>query len=407
MNIPQWLRSLGERLIMLAGVGLTMGIAVLAWQIIGQPPDESDPSYRLQTISDGLNRPTGITHAGDTRLFITEQGGRVMIVDDGALLPEPFLDITAQVTTRNVEQGLLGLAFHPDYAENRYFFVHYSDIEKGDTMVMRYQTRADDPNRADPDSGEQVLFIEQPSSRHNGGQLVFGADGYLYIGLGDGAREEDRDGHGQDPSTLLGAILRLDVDELPYRIPPDNPYVDDPTARPEVWAYGLRNPWRFSFDAESGDLWIGDVGELTYEEVNYVPAAQAPGSNFGWSVWEGTWRTDFGAMTLGGRAEATMPVHVYEQSEEGNFITGTRSYCAVIGGYVYRGANLPDLTGRYLFGDWCAGTIWTLTQGADDTWEADVLHELDEAFAAFGQGSDRELYLASYAGTLYRLAAAE
>jgi glucose/arabinose dehydrogenase len=300
----------------------------------------------LQPVASGLERPVGIANAGDGsgRLFILEQVGRIRIVRDGELLSSPFLDISGRVGSSASEQGLLGLAFHPGYAENGLFFVNYTD-QQGDTVVARFSVSAD-PNRADPASEAQILTLPQPAGNHNGGHLAFGPDGYLYVGTGDGGGAGDQYGNGQNGGTLLGAMLRLDVDGAqPYLIPAGNPFVDNPAVRDEIWALGLRNPWRYSFDRLTGDLYIADVGQNQYEEVNYQPADAPGGLNYGWPIMEGM--HCFPADRDCARAGLTQPVVEYQHAQG----------CSVTGGYVYRGQEFPALTGIYLFGDFCSGRI--------------------------------------------------
>ncbi len=246
-----------------------------------------DPSgYTWLQIASGLDTPVGITNAGDeTRLFIIEQPGRIRILVNGILLPSPFLDISSHVSGQS-EQGLLGLAFHPRYALNGYFYINYTD-RQGNTVIARYQVRQDNPNQADPKSEQRLLYLQQPFPNHNGGGMAFGPDGYLYLGLGDGGSGGDPLGNGQSTNTLLGKILRLDVDQgEPYAIPADNPYANG-GGMPEIWAYGLRNPWRFSFDRLTGNLYIGDVGQSSFEELDFQPANIPGGVNYGWNIMEG------------------------------------------------------------------------------------------------------------------------
>jgi len=312
------------------------------------PPQGAVP-VTLQEIASGLSAPLYLTSPpGDERLFIVEQPGTIRIVTGGGLAPEPFLDITAQVSSGG-ERGLLGLAFPADYAASGRFIVHYTNLE-GDTRVSRFQVSAD-PNRADPAS-ETVLFAaDQPFSNHNGGQILFGPDGFLYIGLGDGGASGDPDGRGQRLDEPLGSILRIDVAGppaagLPYAIPPDNPFVATVGALPEIWSLGLRNPWRFSFDRATGDLYIGDVGQDQWEEVNYSPAAEGAGRgiNYGWDIMEG--RHCFASADCDS-AGLVLPVLEYDHG------TG----CSIAGGYVYRGAAIPELQGHYFYSDFCRGFV--------------------------------------------------
>ena len=278
----------------------------------------------------------------------------------GQLLAEPFLDLTGQVSGSS-EQGLLGLAFAPDFAESGHFFVNYTD-ENGDTVIARYRVSADDPDRADPSSRSVILEVDQPAANHNGGMLAFGPDGYLYVGMGDGGGARDQYKNGQNPQTLLGKMLRLDVASAgaqAYAVPPDNPWVasdwNGQDVRDEIWALGLRNPWRFSFDRETGDLWIGDVGQGDREEIDYVSAGSRGGINFGWPIMEGTACLDGDTCDQAG---LTPPVTDY--THEGN--------CSVTGGYVYRGGQIPAWNGLYFYGDYCSGKIWTLAADGHGGW---------------------------------------
>jgi glucose/arabinose dehydrogenase len=315
----------------------------------------------------------------------------IRIFRDGHLSGSPYLDITDRVGSSANEQGLLGLAFHPNYAGNGLFFVNYTD-RQGDTVVARFSVSAD-PERGDPASEVLVLTLPQPAGNHNGGHLAFGPDGYLYIGTGDGGGAGDQYGNGQNGGTLLGAMLRLDIDGAPpYAIPPGNPFVDDPAVRDEIWAMGLRNPWRYSFDRLTGDLYIADVGQNRYEEVNYQPAA-APGSrNYGWPITEGThcFPKDRSCDQTG----LAQPVMEYDHSQG----------CSVTGGYVYRGQAFPSLTGVYLYGDYCSGRIWGLVADQAGAWHAAELAQADARLSSFGEDETGELYLLDMGdGELFRI----
>lgn len=372
------------------------------------PPAALQPTdYRLSLLVGGLRHPTYLTHAGDGsgRLFVVEQPGSIRIVRDGALLPEPFLSIEGAVGSRALEQGLFSVAFHPNYAANGFFFVNYTD-NNGDSVIARYSVSAD-PDAADPDSGVLLMSVEQPYVNHNGGQLQFGPDGYLYIGLGDGGSAGDPQGNGQNLGTLLGSLLRIDP-RLPgadadagstpqglsaYGLPPDNPFVGRADARPEIWAYGLRNPWRFSFDRLTGDLYIADVGQGGYEEIDFQPASSRGGENYGWNIMEGNHRYAAGAA-----AGLVPPVAEYSHAEGG---------CSVTGGYVYRGAALPVLNGAYLFGDFCSGLIWALQPTGPDGWQRQLLFRSGLQISSFGEDQDGELYVLDWAGAAYRLQSRE
>jgi glucose/arabinose dehydrogenase len=354
----------------------------------------SNMHLELQTIVGGLARPVAVANAGDGsgRLFVVEKGGTIRVVEqNGTLLDAPFLDIRDRVGSSGSEQGLLGLAFHPDYASNSQFFVDYTD-QQGNTQVSRFLVTGD-PNRADPASEQPILSLNQPASNHNGGDLVFGPDGYLYIGAGDGGGAGDRYGNGQNLGTLLGAILRLDVDGgSPYAIPADNPFVGDEAARGEIWAYGLRNPWRFSFDRATGDLYIADVGQDTYEEVDVQPAGSTGGENYGWPIMEGLhcYPADAPCSSVG----LVPPVTEYEHGG---------LHCSITGGYVYRGSAFPFFQGVYVFGDYCSGVIWGMRQGSDG-WQVVELSRSAIRISTFGESEDGEVYVADLGvGVLYRL----
>jgi glucose/arabinose dehydrogenase len=355
------------------------------------PPDSS--KYQWVKVVDGFQRPLFVTNAGDDRLFIVEQGGRISIFQDGKLLDEPFLDVSSLVSRSGNEQGLLGLAFHPKYAQNGEFFINYTDV-KGDTMVARYHVSKDNPNVAAPNSAKPVIQIDQPYSNHNGGDVVFGPDGYLYIGMGDGGSAGDPQGNGQNPKALLGKILRLDVDNGdPYAAPKDNPYVANSALAPEVWAMGLRNPWRFSFDRQTGDLFIADVGQNQWEEVDFQPADSKGGENYGWNIMEGTHNYSGAAVPEG----LMMPFAEYSHSEGG---------CSITGGYVYRGKALPDLNGVYLFADYCSGKIWSSYRDDAGQWQTSLFMQTNYVISSFGEDAAGELYLLDHGnGAVYRLEA--
>lgn len=360
-----------------------------------QPPggEPSPVGLGLETVVEGLDFPLWLTAPpDDPRLFVVEKGGRVRIVEDGALLPTPFLDLSGQVSTGS-EQGLLSLAFHPDYASNGRFFVNFTDTA-GDTRVVELRVSATDPHRADPGSARVVLAIEQPFSNHNGGFVLFGPDGMLYVGTGDGGSGGDPQGNGQDTGTLLGKLLRIDVDGgQPYAIPSDNPFVDTPGARPEVWAYGLRNPWRFSFDRETGDLYVADVGQNRLEEVNAVRGAGA-GLNYGWNVMEGT--RCFEPPQGCDRSGLTLPVTEFDHGDG----------CSVTGGFVYRGSAIPDLRGTYLYSDYCSGFVrsFRFANGrAEGERRLPELEPPDDAVSSFGEDAAGEMYILTAGGGVHRI----
>ncbi len=351
----------------------------------------------LELVADGLRRPVGLVAAGDGsgRLFIVEQHGRIRVLEGGTVRAEPFLDVAERVSCCG-ERGLLGLAFHPGFRDNGLFFVDYTD-RRGDTVVSRFRASAD-RERADAASEELVLAFDQPFANHNGGQLAFGPDGYLYVGTGDGGAAGDPQDNGQSLSTLLGKLLRLDVEELPYRVPADNPFADAAGARPEIWAYGLRNPWRFSFDRETGDLFIADVGQNRWEEIDFQPSASRGGENYGWRSMEGS---HCFAPASGCRAEAlALPILEYGHGEG----------CSVTGGFRHRGRTVPQLAGLYVYADYCSGIVWGAEPAADGTWSSRRLLETRLAISSFGEDEEGELYVVHLGtrddGAVYRLASA-
>ena len=337
-------------------------------------------------------RMVHLTYADDDtdRLFLVLQPGRIMAFPhrDDAEATE-FMDIRERVSDAGNEEGLLGMALDPDFRETGHFYLSYTAANPRRSIVSRFSVSSDDPTRGDPDSEFILLVVPQPYANHNGGHIVFGPDGYLYVGLGDGGSSGDPRGNGQDLTTLLGTILRIDVRDAStaarYRIPSDNPFVGRTEGvRHEIWAYGLRNPWRFNFDRETGALWAGDVGQNRYEEVDLI----LPGGNYGWNVMEGFHCFRAGSCAQEGLA---LPIVEYANPEQG---------CSVTGGYVYRGARLPSLQGAYVYGDYCSGTIWSLRY---DVLEHRVLAETDLRIAAFAEGPNGELYILSFDGKIYRL----
>jgi glucose/arabinose dehydrogenase len=356
-------------------------------------PDEA--SVTLAPYASGFDRPLYLTHAGDGsgRLFVLEQSGNIWIVTDGQKSATPFLDVSDLISPSvfsggYTEQGLLGLAFAPDYATSGRFYINYTDTN-GNTVVARYSVSADDPNAADPASAVTILTQEQPYPNHNGGQLAFGAYGYLYIGFGDGGAGGDPENRAQNLGTWLGKILRIDVSGDSYTVPDDNPFVGTEGALPEIWAYGLRNPWRFSFDTATNDLYIGDVGQRDWEEIDFQPADSAGGENYGWRPLEGTRPYNDEPAP----ENAVMPVAEYSHGEG----------VSVSGGYVYRGTLLPDLVGVYFYGDFGSGTIWSLYRDASGTWQNTVFKQnTGNMISSFGQDEDGELYVVNYSGTILR-----
>jgi glucose/arabinose dehydrogenase len=354
-------------------------------------------SLQLVRAAGGFSRPLFVTNAGDasSRLFVVEQGGRIKIVKSGVVLPTPFLDIHTRVSCCG-EQGLLGLAFHPSYEKNGVFYVNYTDLN-GDTVVANYRRSTTNPNVAG--TFERVLLrVAQPYDNHNGGMLAFGPGGYLYIGLGDGGSGGDPGNRAQNLGSLLGKILRIDVNHwtatLPYAIPATNPYIGR-TGDDRIWAYGLRNPWRFSFDRRTGDLWIGDVGQNRYEEIDRATRASGGGRgrNFGWRVMEG--RACFSPPTGCNTSGKVMPLSVYSHTYG----------CSVTGGYVYRGTAYPAMVGAYIYGDFCSGRIWAVTAGGASSQTARLLLDTSHSISSFGESEPGFLYMTDLAsGELFRLA---
>jgi glucose/arabinose dehydrogenase len=368
---------------------MSLAALVLAAAVISH----AEPNVVLEPVVSGLSVPVAIAHAGDSRLFIVQQNGRIRISPaPQQLLPQPFLDVSSLISTGG-ERGLLGLAFHPRYAENGFFYVNYTDTS-GDTKVVRYTRSAADPNRADPNSARIILEVDQPFANHNGGQLQFGPDGYLYIGLGDGGSGGDPDNRAQNLSQLLGKMLRIDVDgAAPYAIPPSNPFVGRPGVRAEIWASGLRNPWRFSFDRNFGDLWIADVGQGEWEEVSFQPRTSIGGENYGWRRMEGT--HCFQPATNCNDGTLVLPVIEYDHSA---------GACSVTGGYVYRGTRSRRLNDMYIYADFCNGRIMGARRDAGGGLVSRLLFDAPFQVSTFGEDVNGELYVASYgSGEIFRI----
>jgi glucose/arabinose dehydrogenase len=346
-------------------------------------------SLGVQEIARGLDNPVYLTApAGDARLFIVEQPGRIRIVDNGRLIDKPFLDITRKVGFGG-ERGLLSVAFHPLYRSNGFVFVNYTD-KSGDTRIERYTASAD-PNVADPNSAKLVLTIDQPYANHNGGLNMFGPDGMLYIGMGDGGSQRDPHGNGQNTGVLLGKLLRLDVDRGdPYSVPSGNPYAGG-GGRGEIWAIGLRNPWRFAFDKVSGLLYVADVGQDKYEEMNIAPASRA-GVNYGWSTMDGP--SCFKSPVCD-KTGLQQPAFTYGHDQ------GT---CSIIGGFVYRGRRIPEVAGQYFYSDYCSSWVRSFSYangkaGASHQWIDGGLGSI----VSFGEDAEGELYICSSNGRVYRI----
>ncbi|MGH7518802.1 MAG: PQQ-dependent sugar dehydrogenase [Gemmatimonadales bacterium] len=352
-----------------------------------------DFALALETVSNDLVFPVDLTSPpGDPRLFVAEKGGRIRIIESGAVLPTPFLDLSDRVSTGG-EQGLLGLAFDPDYATNGRFVVNYTD-PAGDTRISAFRASAD-PDIADEASEALILGVDQPFVNHNGGQLAFGPDGYLYIGLGDGGDAGDPLENAQSLTTLLGKLLRIDLDGgAPYAIPPDNPFSAVAAARSEIWSYGLRNPWRFSFDRVTGDLYIGDVGQNEIEEIDVSPAASGAGrgANYGWDVMEG--RECFEPATGCDQSGLVLPAVQHDHGDG----------CSVTGGYVYRGSAIPALQGTYFYSDFCSGWIRSFRFAGGAATEQREWPALEAGnVTSFGQDDAGELYILTAGGTVYRI----
>lgn len=359
----------------------------------GEPPDAvgfPDASqFDWAPVAAGFAKPTDLADAGDF-LLIVEQAGIVRMIQGGQVREQPFMDISRRVGSSGSEQGLLGIALDPEFTANGIFYLNYTD-RNGDTVVSRFR-RSGDGLSGDPDSEQVLLQVDQPFANHNGGDLEFGPDGMLYIGLGDGGSGGDPRGNAQNMNTLLGKILRIDVrgQEL-YAIPADNPFAGG-GGRQEIWASGLRNPWRFSFDRQTGDAFIADVGQNRYEEVNFLPTGSPPGANFGWDYREAAHEFE-GSPPAG--LSLIDPIFEYDHGQG----------CSITGGYVYRGQDLPEFRGIYLVGDYCTGNIWGLLRGADGQWQSQLLFQVSANISSFGEDSSGELYLLDHrTGSIFRLA---
>ncbi len=378
------------------------------------------PPLSATLVASGFTRPTDIAHAGDSRLFITELSGRIRILNNGTILTTPFLDIDSKVMSGG-ERGLLGLVFHPDYPDTPYFYVNYTAVPDGRTVIARY-TASSNANVADPASELVLLEIDQPASNHNGGDLNFGPDGYLYIGMGDGGGSGDPNNNAQllapDPGNsnrnpLLGKILRIDVDSTAgnapdcgsgnYSIPADNPFADGPGGNcDEIWAYGVRNPWRFSFDRQTGDMYIADVGQTNREEINFQAAASSGGENYGWRCYEGN--ETYNTNGCGPVSNYVFPIDDYPRS---NSADPNDAGIAVTGGFVYRGAAYPLLLGYYVYADFGSNNFWLARQNGA-AWEITPVGNIAGVTnpSTFGEGSDGELYVAAYNdGAIYQIQA--
>jgi glucose/arabinose dehydrogenase len=353
-------------------------------------------SLTLQQVASGLEFPVFLSAPdGDARLFIVERAGRIRIVENGSLLATPFLDIQDRTSTDG-ERGLLSLAFHPQYETNGFFFIYYTNLD-GDITIERLRVAAGNRNAADPASRVVMLAIAHPVfSNHNGGLLSFGPDGFLYAGTGDGGGAGDPSGNAQNTNSLLGKLLRIDINIAApaYAIPPDNPFAGQAGRHGEIWAYGLRNPWRYAFDAAASLLYIADVGQVQREEIDIAPAAQG-GINYGWNIMEGTQCFNSASCNQGGLHR---PAFEYAHG------TNNANGCSITGGYVYRGSAIPALVGQYLFSDYCGGWLKSVRR-TDGSVSAPVDWAIPQVgnIASFGQDGHKELYMLSQTGGVYRI----
>ncbi|MDH4299104.1 MAG: PQQ-dependent sugar dehydrogenase [Dehalococcoidia bacterium] len=380
---------------------LVIGVVALASLVAcnSGSPIPTDNFQAERVFSDlSFQEMTNLVQPGDTDdlIFITEQRGVIYAFSaNNSQQADIFLDITDRVNRGGDEEGLLGLAFDPDYQGNGYFYVYYSAADPRRSVLSRFSLDEENTNIADPQSEVVIMEVAQPYSNHNGGQLAFGPDGYIYIGLGDGGSGGDPLGNGQNLSTLLGSILRIDVSGLSapgdYEIPADNPFVGIEGARPEIWAYGLRNPWRFSFDSETGLLWAGDVGQNLWEEIDII----SKGANYGWNIMEGF--HCYSPSTDCNQSGLTLPVVEYGRSQG----------CSVTGGYVYRGAQIASLQGHYIYGDYCSGNIWALAYDGSAVTENKLLVDSSLSITSFGVDVTGNLYILDRQGGIYTLVQTE
>jgi len=354
----------------------------------------SQDIIRLVLIADDYSLPVDIVHTGDNRLFVVEKHGIVQIVDTtGQKAGSPFLDIRSRVSNDANEQGLLGMCFHPDYFNNGYFFLNYTRKSDGSTVIARYSVDSTDENKGDFNSEKVLLVVSQPFTNHNAGDLEFGPDGYLYIGFGDGGSGNDPQNRAQNPMEMLGKMLRIDVDNGdPYAIPPDNPYANDDFTLDEIWALGLRNPWRYSFDRETGDLYIADVGQSDWEEVNVQKSMSPGGQNYGWRCFQG----NAGHISTDCADESTFTFPAYAYPHEGFSCSGS-----ITGGYMYRGSMNPNLYGKYIFTDYCTGKFRSWTP--EDSIVQIILEGEEQSFTTFGEDAVGELYAAAQTGEIYKI----
>lgn len=369
---------------------------LFAGTIFNNAFSQTPPTISLTQFAQGFSLPIGIANCGDSRLFIVQQRGLIRILQpNGTINSTPFLNITSLVNQSGNERGLLGMAFHPDYANNGYFYVNYTRSSDGATRISRFSVDPNNPDLALSNSEVNLLTISQPYTNHNGGQIHFGPDGYLYIGMGDGGSGGDPQNYSQTLTSLLGKMLRIDVNGSPYAIPSSNPFYGHSTTRNEIWAIGLRNPWGFSFDRCTGDLWIGDVGQDAHEEIDFEPAGHAGGLNYGWRCYEGN--VTYNTTGCGNISNYTFPIYTYPHS-------GT-NHCSVTGGYVYRGGIYGAMFGWYFFADICSGRIWATYPNGSGGWTTSVMGDfLTNQYSAFGEDYRGELYVAGIGnGRIYKI----
>ena len=398
MNARSSVKSVGKAIRKLVWGWIAATLTILA--ALPALSTAQEPTIALEPVADGFVRPVFVTADGvnPDRLYVVEQTGTVRIVENGSLLTEPFMDVSKIVRSEGNEQGLLSIAFAPDYATSGEVYAGFTSNRgkgAGNSTVARFLVG--DDGTVDPSTMKILVSLEDEFPNHNGGLVLFGPDGDLYAGFGDGGSQGDGQGLGSANDDLFGDILRIDVSgsdpKRGYTVPNDNPFVNAPPAAPEVWVYGLRNPWRFSFDLATGDLWIGDVGQGWIEEIDMLPAGSQAGANLGWSTLEGTscFRED-------------------DCSDEG-FVPPVFEYphdlgCSVTGGYVYRGEAIPELQGTYVFGDYCMGTIWGLSRAENGLWQARELMDTTMNISSFGEDASGELYVVDLKGGVYRITGA-
>jgi glucose/arabinose dehydrogenase len=405
--VPLRPRRLGVALLLLFALSSIGPIApTSATPVPHEDPDAAQTASAnvvLTQVVSGLASPTQVVAAGDgsDRLFVVQQGGRIRVIKAGVLLSTPFLSLTDKVSQGGGERGLLGLAFHPEYASNGRFYVYFTRKSDGAVAVNEYRVSSGDADVGNLATRRRILTLKQPYPNHNGGRMAFGPDGYLYIGTGDGGGVGDPGNRARNLDSLLGKMLRIDINGVTkkraYKMPASNPYVGRP-GRNEIWSYGLRNPWGFSFDRVSGDLWIGDVGQDKYEEINRAlnsskSKRRGRGVDYGWRVMEGRdcYRPSSGCNRSGKRS----PIVQYSHDKG----------CSITGGYAYRGTAVPALAGRYVFGDWCTGTIWTISRTAAKPATKSILLPTPYHITSFGEDESGELYVLDGGGALYRFEA--